>query len=183
MVYNLFICCWICVADILLRIPCLFISTLDPGLHPWNGPSVSGLGCHPALSIAVILIISVFDLQLTAFPVVHCLWLAALPGGRWPQVSFSCGEAGEAQRQAAGHPFPRTCVDLCGSQSKWRRKSACSFGMSWEKRTHPPTPPRGAAGTPPGRYLGPKPRPPTQRGHTGNQVREGVGSVQLAFLR
>lgn len=88
MVYNLFICCWICMADILLRILCLFISTLGPVLHPWNGPSASGLGRHPALGIAVVLIINVFDLQLKAFPVVHCLWLAGLPGGRLPASLF-----------------------------------------------------------------------------------------------
>ena len=88
MVCHLFTCCWICMANILLKLLCLFISTLGPVLCLWNGPSLCGLGCHPALGITVILIISVFDLRLKAFPVFHCLWLAALPGGRLPASLF-----------------------------------------------------------------------------------------------
>lgn len=101
--------------------------------------SVSGLGCHPALSIAVILIISSLDLQLTAFPAAHCFDLKLLPGGRL-QVSFCVGKLGRLRdRLRVTHLLG--LLQICVVPKVNEEEERCSFGMSWEKGIHPPTPP------------------------------------------
>ena len=104
---------------------------------------MSGLGRRPALGIPVILVISAFDLQLKNLSHRSLFMTCSSLEEGCHHLHFPCGktEAGEAQRQAAGHPAPRTGPGLV--QSVWfprkqRRKRYCSFGASWEKRTHLP---------------------------------------------
>lgn len=83
-------------------------------------------------------------------------------------------EAGEAQRQAEGHPAqgrPGTCMGPCVSPGKRRRKRVHRFGASWEKTTCPSCSsfPRDTEGRP-------RPPPLSSRGHTGSQGEEGRGA-------